>query len=296
MITGSNGQVGFELQRSLQSLGEIIACDRATLNLSNEAAIRRKVREVKPHIVINAGAWTAVDRAEHERGNAFAINAQAPRVLAQECAKLGIWMVHYSTDYVYPGEGEEAFDETAATGPVSVYGESKLAGDRAVIAVNPKHLIFRTSWVYAARGNNFMLTMLKLAMDREVLQVVADQYGSPTPASLIADVTEAVLRQVIPGAANIDKLAGVYHLAPRGTTSWCDFARAIISKGKDRGMALKTKAEYINSILTKEYPTVAMRPKNSRLAVDKLESTFNITLPTWDQSLDQVLDEVIAKQ
>jgi len=296
MITGSNGQVGFELQRSLQSLGEIIACDRATLNLNDEAAIRRKVREVKPHIVINAAAWTAVDRAEHERGNAFAINAQAPRVLAQECAKLGIWMVHYSTDYVYPGEGEEVFDETATTGPVSVYGESKLTGDRAVIAVNPKHLIFRTSWVYAARGNNFMLTMLKLAMDREVLQVVADQYGSPTPASLIAEVTEKVLRQVIHGTANIDKLAGVYHLAPRGTTSWCDFARAIISKGKKRGMVLKTKAENINSIATNDYPTVAMRPKNSRLAIDKLESTFAITLPTWDQSLDLVLDEVIAKQ
>ncbi len=295
LLLGKNGQVGWELQRSLAPLGQLLALDRRgadglTGDLSDPEALRETVRAVRPNVIVNAAAYTAVDKAESEVDLARTINATAPGVLAQEAAALGAWLVHYSTDYVFDGSGAMARAESANTGPLSVYGQTKLEGDQAIAASQARHLIFRTSWVYAARGGNFARTMLRLAGEREQLRVIDDQVGAPTGAELIADVTAHALRQ----AWQRPDLAGLYHLAASGQTSWHGYACHVIERARSAGQALKASAAAIEPISTLDYPTPARRPLNSRLDTDKLRLAFGLTLPDWRMGVDRMLAEILA--
>ncbi|WP_110648376.1 dTDP-4-dehydrorhamnose reductase [Salinicola peritrichatus] len=287
LILGGNGQVGFELRRSLACLGEIIAPGRERLDLTDAAAVARVLDRTRPAIIANAAAWTAVDAAETSRDEAFRLNAELPAQLADHAATHGALLVHYSSDYVYPGDGETPWQETSPTAPLSVYGASKLAGDEAVLATDPEALILRTSWVYAARGRNFLNTMLRLGREREALRIVADQIGAPTPARLIAEVTLLALK-----ARRDARLApGLYHLAPRGETGWHGFAKAIFSHARALGECLAIRDEQLTPIASRDYPTPARRPLNSRLALDKLERGLDITLPDWESQLQLTLGE-----
>lgn len=295
LLLGKNGQVGWELQRSLAPLGQLLALDRRgadglTGDLSDPEALRETVRAVRPNVIVNAAAYTAVDKAESEVDLARTINATAPGVLAQEAAALGAWLVHYSTDYVFDGSGAMARAESANTGPLSVYGQTKLEGEQAIAASQARHLIFRTSWVYAARGGNFARTMLRLAGEREQLRVIDDQVGAPTGAELIADVTAHALRQTW----QRPDLAGLYHLATSGQTSWHGYACHVIERARSAGQALKASAAAIEPISTLDYPTPARRPLNSRLDTDKLRLAFGLTLPDWRMGVDRMLAEILA--
>ena len=279
LLLGKNGQVGWELQRSLAPLGELIALDRHPVDglsgdLSDLDALRATIRKVKPDIIVNAAAYTAVDKAESETELADRVNGQASQVMAEEAASLGAWLIHYSTDYVFSGEGLTPWQETDAVAPVNHYGASKLAGEQAIIASGCKHLIFRTSWVYGARGNNFAKTMLRLAKDRDTLSVIADQIGAPTGADLIADVTALAIQQV----QLRPELAGLYHLAASGEVSWHGYASHVIGFAKANGEELAVTT--INPIDTTAYPTPARRPLNSRLNTQKPVSYTHLTLPT----------------
>lgn len=293
VLLAPTGQVGFELARALAPLGNVHTLSRAEVDFADTATVISKVAALQPAIIVNAAAWTAVDKAETDRDAAFLLNATLPAALAGVAQQQDAWVVHYSSDYVYQGTGSTPWQETDATGPLSVYGESKLAGDNAVMADCSKHLIFRTSWVYGARGNNFMRTMLKLALSREALSVVADQVGAPTPARLIAGVTLLALQQAM---AHGTELSGVYHLAPQGETSWYGFAEAIFNLARERGLVLKLKPELFRPIASSEYPTPAQRPANSRLCLTKLEQTFNLKLPHWHNQLKLTLDELLQQQ
>lgn len=295
LLLGKNGQVGWELQRSLAPLGQLLALDRRgadglTGDLSDPEALRETVRAVRPNVIVNAAAYTAVDKAESEVDLARTINATAPGVLAQEAAALGAWLVHYSTDYVFDGSGAMARAESANTGPLSVYGQTKLEGEQAIAASQARHLIFRTSWVYAARGGNFARTMLRLAGEREQLRVIDDQVGAPTGAELIADVTAHALRQTW----QRPDLAGLYHLATSGQTSWHGYACHVIERARSAGQALKASAAAIEPISTLDYPTPARRPLNSRLDTDKLRLALGLTLPDWRMGVDRMLAEILA--
>jgi dTDP-4-dehydrorhamnose reductase len=295
LLLGKNGQVGWELQRSLAPLGELIALDRQGMDglagdLSNPEALRDTVRAVRPHAIVNAAAYTAVDKAESDTELARTINATAPGVLAEEAAALGAWLVHYSTDYVFDGSGDMPRDETAHTGPLSVYGLTKLEGERAIAATEARHLVFRTSWVYAARGGNFARTMLRLAGEREQLRVIDDQVGAPTGAELIADVTAHALMQ----AWQRPELAGLYHLAASGHTSWHGYACHVIENARRAGHTLKASAAAIEPIPTSDYPTPARRPLNSRLDTNKLRAAFGLNLPDWRIGVDRMLTEIRA--
>lgn len=290
LLTGIHGQVGHELQRNLQPLGQVFAFDRAGLDLADTASIHRLLREIKPDLIINPAAYTAVDKAESEPELAHAINALAPAALASEAVKSGALLVHYSTDYVYDGRKADPYLETDATNPLSAYGRSKLAGEQAIRASQASHLILRTSWVYGARGRNFMKTMIKLAMERDTLRVVADQFGAPTSSRSIAQATIAALSSWQPGQA------GTYHLTCRGSTSWHGFAQAILTayeKRRDADWpALKVRPEAVQAITTEDYPTPAVRPANSRLDCSKLEQGFGLSLPNWQQALDEVMQDL----
>lgn len=289
LILGGNGQVGFELQRALAPLGECVAPGRQTLDLMDAAAVARALDEIQPTLIANAAAWTAVDAAETEREGACRLNAELPAQLADYCASHSARLVHYSSDYVYPGDGDAPWQESSTTGPLSVYGESKLAGDEAVLASGADALIFRTSWVYGARGNNFMKTMLRLGREREALSIVGDQIGAPTPARLIAEVTLLALK-----ARMDDRLAaGLYHLAPRGETSWHGFAQSIFRHAQALGETLRIHPDQVASIPTESYPTPARRPLNSRMALEKLEQALGITLPDWESQLQLTLEELL---
>ena len=242
-------------------------------------------------MIVNAAAYTAVDKAESEQALAARINAEAPGVLAREAAALGAWLVHYSTDYVFDGSGQERWSEDAVTGPLSVYGSTKMAGEQAIAVSNARALVLRTSWVYAARGNNFAKTMLRLAAERDVLNVVVDQFGAPTGADLIADVTAHIIHQVF-NTQGASHLAGTYHLAAAGETSWHGFAQFVLAHARRNGAELKVSAENIGAITTEAYPVPAPRPRNSRLSLDKLESTFNLKMPLWEQGVQRMLDEI----
>jgi dTDP-4-dehydrorhamnose reductase len=281
LLTGSRGQVGWELARSLSTLGEVVALDSSQLDLTDVAAIRRAVAEIRPRIIVNPAAHTAVDKAEGESERAYALNATAPGVLAEEADKLGALLVHYSTDYVFDGSGEQARVEADVTGPLNVYGASKLAGEQVIQANCRRHLIFRTSWVYGARGANFLLTMRRLMRERPELKIVADQIGAPTWCRSIADATAQVLAQVDSRFAGADKPApwGVYHMTNGGETSWHGFAQAILDLD-----APETPARLL-PIPSSDYPTPAKRPLNSRLNNDKLERVFGVRLPDWQQAL-----------
>lgn len=286
LVTGGTGQVGFELQRQLCLLGSVLAPSRQELDLADAAAVTTFLEWYHPDLIINAAAYTAVDRAEAEPGLAERLNAELPAQLAAWCAARNRRLVHYSSDYVYSGSGHVPWQESSATEPLSVYGRTKRNGDRAVIESGCEHLIFRTSWVYGARGNNFMTTMLRLGREHASLNVVADQIGAPTPARLIAQVTSRALECDVP--------RGIYHLATRGEASWLEFACEIFQQSRGQGDRLRIAEDGVNPISTPEYPTPAQRPLNSRLALGKLESTLGICLPIWQEQLALTLAEHLA--
>ncbi|WP_349616763.1 dTDP-4-dehydrorhamnose reductase [Azotobacter salinestris] len=295
LLLGRNGQVGWELQRALAPLGELVALDRhggqgLCGDLADLDALAATVRKIAPDAIVNAAAYTAVDKAESEPELALRINGEAPGLLAREAARLGAWLVHYSTDYVFDGSGEQPWREEAPTGPLSVYGRSKLAGELAIAASGARALVFRTSWVYAARGGNFARTMLRLARERDQLRVIADQIGAPTGAELIADVTAHALRQAM-GSADGATLGGVYHLAAAGETSWCEYARFVLHQAEQAGEPLKVGHGQIEAIPTSAYPTPAQRPLNSRLDTRKLRETFGLHLPHWQVGVARMLTE-----
>jgi dTDP-4-dehydrorhamnose reductase len=293
LLLGKNGQVGWELQRSLAPLGELIALgsDSTGLcgDLTNLEGIAVTVRAVSPDIIVNAAAHTFVDRAESEPELAGLINAQAPGVLAVEAARSGALLVHYSTDYVFDGSGERAWVETDTTGPLGIYGQSKLAGEQAILASGCRHLIFRTSWVYAARGANFAKTMLRLAQERERLNVIDDQIGAPTGADLLADVTAHALR----AAVQRPELLGLYHLAASGYTSWHGYASFVINMARDEGLEIKVSMDAIERVASSAFVTAAARPKNSRLNTNKLQTAFGLHLPDWQTGVARMLTEII---
>ncbi|MGP5191824.1 dTDP-4-dehydrorhamnose reductase [Vreelandella alkaliphila] len=296
-ITGGNGQVGFELQRQFAPFGTILAPTRQELDLTNAEAVDVYLEKYQPELILNAAAYTAVDKAESEPEQAKRLNAKLPAQLADYAATQGIPLVHYSTDYVYPGNGEASWQEDSPTGPLSVYGQTKLEGDEAVVKSGVSHLIFRTSWVYAARGNNFMKTMLRLGRERDALNIVSDQIGAPTPARLIAQITALVCtNHHSPSTTHHSLLTinipqGIYHLAPRGETSWHGFASEIFKTARGLGEELAIAPEGVAGISTAEYPTPAKRPLNSRMALSKLENSLGITMPTWQSQLVLTLKE-----
>lgn len=293
LLFGKNGQVGWELQRSLVPLGELIALDaRSEIlcgDLTNLAGIANTIRTVAPDIIVNAAAHTAVDKAESEPELANTLNAQAPEVMAKEAARLGAWLVHYSTDYVFDGSGETPWRETDTTGPLSIYGRSKLEGELAIIASGCKHLIFRTSWVYAARGGNFAKTMLKLAKERDSLKVIYDQIGAPTGADLLADLTAHAIRT----ALHQPDVSGLYHVVAGGETSWHGYASFVIEFARQAGVEIKVPTDAIGPVPTTAFPTPATRPLNSRLDTQKLQKTFKLYMPHWQTGVTRMLTEIL---
>lgn len=292
LLTGKNGQVGFELQRALAPLGDIVAVDQAECDLSRPDAIRRLVADVRPNIIINPAAYTAVDKAETEQELAYAVNGTAPGVFGEEAAKIGALVIHYSTDYVFDGSKQGAYSEDDQPNPQSIYGKSKLAGEQAVQRSGADHLIFRTSWVFGAHGANFAKTMLRLAVDRDNLNVVADQYGAPTSAALIADITAQVIGQYLQqGRAGFP--FGLYHLVASGVTTWHEYAQAVVAAAHAAGQQLTLQPAAIRPIGTEQYPLPAPRPANSRLATGKLNRTFGLNLPAWQGGLNHVLQQIL---
>jgi dTDP-4-dehydrorhamnose reductase len=295
LLLGKNGQVGWELQRSLAPLGQVLALDRHSTDfcgdLSQPERLAQTVHDWRPDVIVNAAAHTAVDKAESEPDVARCLNATAPAALAQAAAAIGAWLVHYSTDYVFNGQGEQAWRESDATGPLSVYGQTKLEGEQAIVASGCKHLIFRTSWVYAARGGNFAKTMLRLAGERERLTVIDDQHGAPTGADLIADVTaHALVHAMIDPAAG---LSGIYHLVAAGETSWHGYASHVIAQARQIQPVLTLKVTDIAPVPTSAFPTPAKRPLNSRLSTHKLQQAFGMVLPPWQQGVNRMLAEIL---
>jgi len=293
LLLGKNGQVGWELQRSLAPLGDVLALDRHSTDFCGDLAqpdrLAQSVRAYQPDVIVNAAAHTAVDKAESEPELAHTLNALAPAALAQVAAEVGACLVHYSTDYVFNGEGDRPWQEDDATGPLSVYGQTKLAGEQAIVASGCRHLIFRTSWVYAARGGNFAKTMLRLAAERERLTVIDDQWGAPTGADLIADVTAIALRRL----QQQPDLSGLYHLVAGGETSWHGYARHVIAQARQIQPEMKLAVRDIAAVPTSAFPTPAKRPLNSRLNTRKLQQAFGVVLPPWQQGVDRMLAEIL---
>ncbi len=296
LLLGKGGQVGWELQRALAPLGELVACDfdspgELRADFSQPESLRALVRRVSPGLLVNAAAHTAVDKAESEPELARALNATAAGVLAQEAAALGAPLVHYSTDYVFDGSGSEPRHEDAPTAPLSVYGRTKLEGEQLIRASGCVHLILRTSWVYAARGGNFARTMLRLAAERDALNVIDDQIGAPTGAELLADVSAHAARRLLAEPA----LGGTYHCVAAGHTSWYDYARLVIDWARAHGQPVRVSPDALRPIPTSAYPTPAARPLNSRLDTSRLRQTFGLTLPPWQTGVERMLHEVLAR-
>ena len=296
LLFGKNGQVGWELQRSLAPLGELIALNSASEefcgDLTDLAGIRQTIRKVAPDIIVNAAAYTAVDKAESEAELAHILNAQAPGILAQEAKQLNAWLIHYSTDYVFNGGGDQPHLETDVTDPLNVYGKTKLEGENNIIASECLHLIFRTSWVYAVNGNNFVKTILRLAHQRDKLTIVNDQIGSPTGAELIADITADVLLSL----KHQSEVSGVYHLTAKGYTSWYEFAGFILEHARRTNFPLKIQSDALLPIMSVDFPLPAERPLNSRLNTYKLEKTFALNLPAWQAGVFRTLTEILSKE
>ncbi len=295
LVLGSNGQVGWELQRALAPLGTVIAVARGEQaglcgDLTQPEALARTVRQIAPQVIVNAAAYTAVDQAEDEPELAAAVNATAVSVLAREAQAIGAWLVHFSTDYVFDGTGTRPWREEDPTAPLNVYGRTKRDGELAVQESGCRHLIFRTSWVYAARGRNFIRTMLRLAAQRDALQVIDDQHGAPTGAPLIADVTA----QALPRAMRHPELAGLYHLCASGETTWHGYACRVIEQARRAGWPVKVAPQAIAPVSTKAFPAKARRPANSRLDCARLEAAFRLRMPAWQQGVDHVLAEILA--
>ena len=291
LLTGASGQVGFELRRSLAPIGDTFVPSRHELDLANEASIRQVVRRIKPDLIINPAAYTAVDKAESHRDLAFAINADAPRILGEEALKLNAAVIHFSTDYVFDGRKEGAYSDLDATTPSSVYGASKLAGEVKLQAATYKHLILRTSWVVGAHGNNFAKTMLRLASERDSLGVVSDQVGSPTSAALLADLTALLVRQQLKMADDFPY--GLYHATASGITNWHNYACYVIERARAAGYPIKVSPDDIKAIRTEDYPTPAARPANSHLDTSKFQKTFGLRLPKWNHGVDHILDQIL---
>ena len=295
LLLGKNGQVGWELQRSLAVLGDVVALDRASTehcgDLTRLDALAQTVRALRPDVIVNAAAYTDVDKAESDGDTAHTVNAAAPGVLASEAEKLGAWLVHYSTDYVFDGSGNRPWTETDLPSPLSAYGRTKLEGERLIAASCSRHLILRTSWVYGARGSNFVKTMLRLAQERDALTVIDDQHGAPTSAELLADVTALALRQLA-GEGNGER-AGVYNLAAEGETTWHGYACHLLERARQLNPSMELKAREVRPIATAAFPTAARRPLNSRLDTAKLRAAFGLSLPPWQQGVDRVLTEIL---
>jgi dTDP-4-dehydrorhamnose reductase len=291
LLFGKNGQVGWELQRSLAPLGEVVALDRNSSglcgDLTNPRGLGATVQAIRPDVIVNAAAYTAVDKAESEPELARTVNTLAPQVLAREAAELGALLVHYSTDYVFDGGGTRPWTEDDVPAPLSVYGWTKLEGEQLIQSAGARHLIFRTSWVYAARGGNFAKTMLRLAQERERLTVINDQFGAPTGADLLADVTAHAIRQLL----HSQQGTGLYHLAASGETSWHGYAKYVLAQVARVQTAIKIVAKNVDAIPTSAYSTPAKRPLNSRMETCKLQTTFGLSLPQWQQGVDRMLSE-----
>nr|VFJ49610.1 MAG: dTDP-4-dehydrorhamnose reductase [Candidatus Kentron sp. DK] len=294
LLTGKNGQVGRELQRTLAPLGEVVAVGRADCDLARPDEIRSLVRGVEPDVIVNPAAYTAVDRAETEKESAFAVNGVAPGILGEEAAGLSALVVHYSTDYVFDGEKATPYTEDDIPNPLNVYGASKLAGERALRESGADHLILRTGWVFGAHGNNFPKTILRLAGEKASLNVVADQFGAPTSAALIAEVTGRILRRY--RQADREAPTGVYHLVAGGVTTWHGCARAVVEIARGMGGKLELDPENVRPVTTAEYPLPARRPANSRLDTHKLENAFALRLPGWRVGLEQVLGRILSSR
>jgi dTDP-4-dehydrorhamnose reductase len=295
LLFGKGGQVGWELQRSLSPLGEVVALGTDSQHLCGDFTdldgIAQTVRTVAPDVIVNAAAYTAVDKAESEPDLSRTVNALAPGLLAQEAKRSGAWLIHYSTDYVFDGSGDKPWQETDPVAPLSVYGKTKLEGEQAIRDTDCRHLIFRTSWVYAARGGNFAKTMLRLAAERDRLSVINDQIGAPTGADLLADITAHAIR----AALQHPEVSGVYHLAANGQTSWHDYARYVIEFARQAGIKIKVAPEAIQPVPTSAFPLPAPRPKNSRLDTGKLQNTFGLNLPHWQSGMTRMLTEILEK-
>ena len=300
LLLGKNGQVGWELQRSLAPLGELVALDADSLYTANNGlcgdftdleGLARTVRSVAPDVIVNAAAHTAVDRAESESELVRTINSLAPGVLAQEAERAHAWLIHYSTDYVFDGSGDQPWLETDPVAPLSVYGATKLEGEQLIRQSGCQHLIFRTSWVYGARGGNFAKTMLRLARERDSLNVIDDQIGAPTGADLLADITAHAIRT----AQQRPEVSGLYHLVAGGETSWHGYASFVIDFARRAGIPLKVAAEAIKPVPTSAFPTPAKRPHNSRMDTTKLQRTFDLHLPAWQTGVTRMLSEVLEK-
>ena len=296
LLFGKSGQVGWELQRSLTPLGELIALDVDSRQQCGDFTrlddMAQTVRAIAPDVIVNAAAYTAVDKAESEPELVRTINALAPGILAREALKLGSWLIHYSTDYVFDGSGSKPWVETDPTGPLSVYGLTKLEGEEAIRASGCHHLIFRTSWVYAARGGNFARTMLRLAQERERLTVVDDQIGAPTGADLLADVTAHAIRMALQQA----ELSGLYHLVAGGETSWYGYACYVLHLARQAGIELKVAGDSVIPVPTSAFPLPARRPLNSRLDASKLQTTFDVRLPLWQIGVARMIAEIFEKR
>jgi dTDP-4-dehydrorhamnose reductase len=300
LLFGKNGQVGWELQRSLAPLGELTMLDSDSPytassglcgDFTNPEGLIKTIRTIAPDVIVNAAAHTAVDKAESEPELVRTINAVAPGVLAQEAQRLNAWLIHYSTDYVFDGSGEKPWVETDAVAPLSVYGATKLEGEQLIQQSGCRHLLFRTSWVYGARGGNFAKTMLKLARERDSLSVINDQIGAPTGADLLADITALTLRT----ARQRPELSGLYHVVAAGETSWHGYARFVLDFAQRAGVPLKVSADEIKPVPTSAFPTPAKRPYNSRMDTSKLQHTFDLRLPMWQTGVVRMLSEVLAE-
>lgn len=293
LLLGANGQVGWELQRALAPLGCLHCCDRASADLTKPSRLVSLIDAVQPQVIVNAAAYTAVDKAESDEIAARRVNAESVAVLADAARRRDAWLVHYSTDYVFNGDKVGCYNEQDSVAPLSVYGKTKLEGEQAIQRIGCKHLILRTSWVYASRGSNFAKTILRLAGERDELRVVADQYGAPTSAELIADVTALMLQRLAHDGSLRSQASGIYHLVASGETSWYGYARFLIERATALGLSLKVRADSVLPISSDEYPVPARRPFNSRLATEKLRQAFGLYLPAWEYHAERALREIL---
>ena len=292
LLIGCNGQVGWELKRTLSDLGNLIACGRKELDLNDFELIRGMIGDYKPDIIVNSAAYTAVDKAESDIQLAKRINGDAVKIIAEETEKLGAWLIHYSTDYVFDGAKESPYKESDKTNPLGIYGKTKLAGERAIQESGCHYTVFRTSWVIGRHGNNFIKTILRLAKERESLNVVSDQVGAPTSAHLIAKVTALVVDKIIRNKWQ----SGIYHLTSSGQTTWYDVAKFVVMLANEKKMPIKLKDDAINAISSSEYPTAAKRPLNSRLDISKLESLLNMAFPCWEKDIEEIINDVAKER